>query len=317
MSTQITEQPGITDAPTRLTAGNEAIRLSEWRSFLRMLVVLFKMRVVSLLLMAAVAGAFLGAGGWPGLDILLLVLVTGGMAASGASALNQFIERQSDGLMRRTRTRPLVTGAIPRARVIVPIGMALVLMPSLAILPFNPALAFFLILGAVIYVGIYTLWLKPRTLLNIVIGGAAGSAAVMAGGAAAGAWRDPAVITLALLVFLWTPFHFWSLAILYRDDYQKAGVPMLPARTSVQAAAWWIMLHSLATTIAALALATYPALGWSYLLPVLVVTISLIRRNILLVRRPTRDNALSLFISSNIYLLVVLVAVCVSAQLSW
>ncbi len=317
MSSQVTEQPAITDAPTRLAAGNEAVQLSEWRSVLRMLVVLFKLRVVSLLLMAAVAGAFLGAGGWPGLDILLLVLITGGMAASGASALNQYIERQSDGLMRRTRGRPLVTGAIPRARVVVPVGIALVLIPSLAVMPFNPALAFFLVLGAVIYVGIYTLWLKPRTLLNIVIGGAAGSAAVMAGGAAVGAWRDPAVITLALLLFLWTPFHFWSLAILYRDDYQKAGVPMLPARTSVRAAAWWIMLHSVATTIAALALAAYPALGWSYLLPVLVVTFSLIRRNILLVRRPSRESALSLFISSNIYLLVVLIAVCVSAQLSW
>ncbi len=317
MSTQVTEQAAVSDEPIRLTAGDGAVRLADWRSFLRMLVVLFKLRIVFLLLMAAVAGAFLGAGGWPGIDILLIVLITGGMAASGASALNQYFERQSDALMRRTQTRPLVTGAIPRARVVVPVSIALIVIPSLAVLPFNPALAFFLVLGAVIYVVIYTLWLKPRTLLNIVIGGAAGSAAVMAGGAAAGAWRDPAVITLALLLFLWTPFHFWSLAIMYRDDYQKAGVPMLPAQTSVQAAAWWIMLHSLAATLAALALATYPALGWSYLLPVLVVTVSLLWRNILLVRQPTRGRSIALFVSSNIYLLVVLIAVCVSAQLPW
>jgi heme o synthase len=286
-----------------------------WREFLRMLVVLFKLRVVSLLLLAAVGGAFLGARGWPGLGRLLLVLLAGGAAASGASALNQYIERTSDEIMSRTRLRPLPAGAISHPRVVIVLGLLLILVPSLALLPFNPALSFYLALGAFIYVAIYTIWLKPRTLLNIVIGGAAGSAAVMSGGAAVGAASDPAVITLALLVFLWTPSHFWSLAILYKDDYVRADVPMLPARTSLRTAAWWVFLHTGATILAALLLGLTPALGWAYGVPVLGASVDLLWRNGRLIGEPTPRNARSLFIASNVYLTIVLLALLVSTSL--
>ncbi len=287
----------------------------DWRAFLHMLVVLFKLRVVSLLLMAAVGGAFLGAAGWPGLGRLLLVLVTGGLAASGAASLNQYLERNKDGAMGRTHKRPLVNGDIPNPRWVLYAGTAMILIPVAATLPFNPALAFFLLLGAVIYVGIYTIWLKPRTLLNIVIGGAAGSAAVMTGGAAVDAWRDPAVIVLALLVFLWTPTHFWSLAILYRDDYVRADVPMLPARVSVQQASWWVLSHTLPTGLATLGLVLTPALGWLYFVPVALLTADLLRRNIRLIRQPTPRHAKSLFLASNIYLTAVLFFIFVDTLL--
>lgn len=283
-----------------------------WRDWLRMAMVLFKLRVVFLLLLAAVAGAFLGAQGWPGFGPLLLLLITGGLAASGASALNQYIERQADEAMSRTRNRPLVTGQFPRPGVVIPLGITMILLPTLAVLPFNPALSFFLAFGAFIYVGIYTLWLKPRTLLNIVIGGAAGSAAVMSGGAVVHAWQDPAVIVFALLVFLWTPSHFWSLAILYRDDYQKANVPMLPARTGPRAAGVWVLVHTLATGMAALLLALSPALGWLYFIPAFIITVDLLRRNLLLIKNPTRPYARSFFVASNIYLMVIIAATCVS-----
>lgn len=289
--------------------------VTSWRDFLRMLVVLFKLRVVSLLLLAAVGGAFLGAQGWPGLSALALLLVTGGMAASGASAINQYIERSSDVIMSRTRLRPLPTGAIRQPRLVVAIGLALILLPSLAMLPYNPALTFYLLLGAFIYVGVYTIWLKPRTLLNIVIGGAAGSAAVMSGGAAVGAAGDPAVITLALLVFLWTPSHFWSLAILYKDDYERADVPMLPVHTSGRQAAWWVFLHTSATSLASLLLAFTPALGWVYFLPVAGATVDIFWRNARLIFIPDRPNARSLFIASNVYLTVVLASIMVSTVL--
>lgn len=288
---------------------------TSWRDFLQMLVVLFKLRVVSLLLLAAVGGAFLGAQGWPGVGPLLLLLVTGGMAASGASALNQYIERSSDVVMSRTRLRPLPTGAIRHPRLVVAIGLALILLPSLALLPYNPTLAFFLLLGAFIYVGVYTIWLKPRTLLNIVIGGAAGSAAVMSGGAVVGAAGDPAVISLSLLVFLWTPSHFWSLAILYKDDYERADVPMLPVHTSGRQAAWWVFLHTGATGMASLLLAFTPALGWAYFLPVAGATLDLFWRNFRLIYAPDRSNALSLFIASNVYLTVVLAGIMISSVL--
>ena len=283
-----------------------------WRQMLQTAVVLFKLRIVALLLLAATGGAFLGAGGWPGLGPLLLLLVTGGMAAAGASALNQYLERESDRQMGRTRQRPLVVGDIAKPGWILAAGITLVLLPALAVLPFNPALAFFLVLGAIIYVGVYTIWLKPRTLLNIVIGGAAGSAAVMSGGAAVGAWQQPGVLVLALLIFLWTPTHFWSLALLYRNEYHKAQIPMLPAQTSPRTAAFWVSVHTVATGSAALLLGVLPSLGWLYLLPVSLVVGDMLWRNGRLLQRPSPAHARSFFISSNMFLLVLLLMICVS-----
>ena len=277
---------------------------------LKALPVLFKLRVVTLLLFAAVGGAFLGAGGWPGGRVLLLLLVTGGLAASGASAINQYLERDSDALMTRTRRRPLVDGSLNPAWVPYA-GMLMILLPSLAVLPSNPALAFFLLLGAIIYVGLYTIWLKPRTLLNIVIGGAAGSAAVLSGSAAAGHWYNPGAIVLALLIFLWTPTHFWSLAMVYRNDYARAGTPMLPAQTSMRQAAFWVLLHTCATALAALMLAFHSALGWLYLVPVGLATVDLMARNIRLWLRPDGKLALSLFKFSNLYLALILLLICI------
>jgi len=280
---------------------------------LKVLPVLFKLRIVTLLLFAAVGGAFLGAGGWPGADRLALLLLAGGLAASGASALNQYLERNADALMARTRKRPLVTGAIARPGWVPYVAGLMILLPSLVVSPFNPALAFFLLLGAAIYVGIYTIWLKPRTLLNIVIGGAAGSAAVLSGSAAAGNWNDVGAVVLALLVFLWTPAHFWSLAIVYRHDYEQGGVPMLPVQTSPRQSAVWVAIHTGATALAALMLAVHPALGWLYFMPVAIATVDLMVRNVRLLLHPDGKQALSLFKASNVYLALVLLMVCVSA----
>ena len=272
--------------------------------------VLFKLRVVSLLLLAAVGGAFLGARGWPGLGTLLLVVVTGGMSAAGASALNQYLERHQDMKMSRTRSRPLVTGLIARPHTVLIVGLTLIALPTLAVLPFNPALSFYLALGALIYVGVYTIWLKPRTLLNIVIGGGAGSAAVMCGGAAAHAPNDVAVIILALLVFLWTPTHFWSLALLYRQDYQKASFPMLPAQVTPRQSALWVMVHTVPTGMATIGLILTPGLGWLYGLLATGLTIELLYRNIRLIAAPTPKHARRLFMSSNYYLMAVLLLIC-------
>jgi protoheme IX farnesyltransferase len=286
-------------------------RPASWGDSLRALVVLFKLRIVFLLLVAATAGAFLGAGGWPGLGPVLLVLVTGGLAASGASALNEYIERDADRRMLRTRKRPLINGQIPRAGWVPYVATAMVLSPSLAVLPGNPALAFFLTAGAVIYVVVYTLWLKPRTALNIVIGGAAGSCAVLSGGAAAGAWSDPGVLILAVLLFFWTPIHFWALALVYKDDYARAGVPMLPVVTSPRRAAFWGLVHGVVAGGAGLSLAALPSLGWAYLVPVAAVTGVLLVKGVELVREPSVRKAWHLFHTSNLYLAVVLLAACV------
>jgi protoheme IX farnesyltransferase len=279
-----------------------------WKS----LMVLFKIRVVILLLFAAVAGAFLASAGWPGAETLAVLLLAGGSAAAGASAINQYLERELDGRMERTSRRPLAARSVAQPRRVLWAGTVMILLPSLLVLPFNPELSVFLVLGAVIYIGIYTLWLKPRTPLNIVIGGAAGSAAVLSGSAAAGTWNDPGALLLALLVFLWTPIHFWSLAIAYRDDYARGGFPMLPVQTTPRAAAWWVLLHTSGATVAAIALAIQPALGWLYLVPVGLATMILIFLNVWLIIEPSRSRALALFHASNVYLAAVLIMVCVN-----
>ncbi len=301
-------EPGLKDGATSVVG---------WRGALHTTVVLFKLRIVFLLLVAATGGAFLAAGGWPGWGVMALVWVAGGMAAAGASALNQYWERKRDGLMGRTRKRPLVNGDITDPRWVPWVGLGLIVVPVVLTLPFNRPLAFFLALGAFIYVGIYTIWLKPRTLLNIVIGGAAGSAAVLSGSAAAGNWSDVGALALSAILFLWTPFHFWSLAILYRDEYKRADVPMLPTRTTPRGAAWWVMSHTLPTGILSLLLVVLPGLGWIYFLPVLLITADLFYRNIQLIREPEPLAARKLFMSSNYYLLILLLAICVDLMLPW
>lgn len=276
------------------------------RTTIQNLLVLFKFRIVLLLLFAAIGGMFLGAGGWPGLGALSLIVVTGGLAASGAAALNQYLERDSDMRMFRTQTRPLVTGEIARPAWVPVVATLMVLVPALAVLPFNPPLTFFLLLGAAVYVGIYTIWLKPRTLLNIVIGGAAGSAAVLSGSAAAGHWNDPGALVLAMLVFLWTPTHFWSLAIVYRDDYARGGAPMLPVRVGARHSAGWMLLHTTAAVLASLLLALRPRLGWIYLVPVAGASAVLLARNLRLLRNPDAAHARAFFKFSNYYLALVL-----------
>lgn len=277
---------------------------------------LFKVRVVLLLLFAAVGGAFLAAGRWPGTRGLALLLVTGGLAAGGASAINQYLEQELDARMERTRQRPLAARSFARTRWVPYVGTLMILLPSLAVLPFNPALTVFLMLGAAIYVGVYTVWLKPRTPLNIVIGGTAGSAAVLSGSAAAGRWNEPGAVVLALLVFLWTPTHFWSLAIAYRDDYARGGFPMLPVQTTPRAAAWWVLLHASGSALAALALATQPALGWLYLVPVGLATIGLLVLSVRLIVEPSKQRALALFHSSNLFLAVVMLMICADSVVS-
>lgn len=304
-----------------MTAGDTTLlKPTTLRDYLHIITVLFKLRVVSLLLMAAVGGAFLGAQGWPGTINLIILLIAGGCAAAGSSALNQYWEREKDKQMSRTRHRPLPTGLVGQRWVPI-VALALIFVPSLALLPFNPALTFFLLLGAFIYVVVYTIWLKPRTLLNVVIGGAAGSAAVMSGGAAVFNWQEPAVIVLALVLFVWSPCHFWALALLYRDDYSRADVPMLPTQVSPHQAAWWVLSHALPTVIGSLLLALTPSLGWIYFVPTLLVSADLLWRNVKLIRDPSPAHARGFFISSNIFLTVLLAAiygnVLVTALLDW
>ena len=286
------------------------------RAFVASLVVLFKLRVVALLLLAAITGLMLAAGGRPAFSDLLLLIITGAMAAAGASALNEYIEQGADAQMRRTRRRPLAVGAYARPWLVAAVAVGLVAGAMLvALAAGNLALMAFLGAGAFIYVVIYTVVLKPRTPLNIVLGGAAGSAAVLSGSAAAGNWADPGALLLAALVFVWTPTHFWSLSMVYRDDYVVTAIPMLPAVMPPARAAFWMLVHAAFTGGIALAMVIYESLGLIYLLPVAAATFYLLRESVRLVRDPRRERALRVFKGSNLYLAVVLLAACADALL--
>ena len=128
-----------------------------------------------------------------------------------------------------------------------------------------------------------------------------------------GAASDPGVISLALLIFLWTPVHFWALAIFYKEDYERADVPMLPARAPAKHSAWWIFIHAAGTGIVVFALGAHPALGWIYLLPAGAMTIYMMEGSVKLLRNPVRKQAIRLFITSNLFLMVVLLAVMAAA----
>lgn len=286
------------------TLPDSAVRI-DLRSYLKVLSGLFKLRVVLLLLVSALGGAVLGAGGWPGVQNITLLILTGGLSAAGASAVNQYLERERDARMVRTRRRPLPSGAIKNSIWVLVIGGGMVVFAVILSAVFNPALALSNALGAVIYIWVYTIWLKPRTILNIVIGGAAGSMAVVSGGAAAHAWNEPGVLALALLIFAWTPTHFWSLAMAYRKDYAEAGFPMLPVNVTMRQAAWWVAIHTLTTGVVAVLLGFHPALGIVYLVPVGLITLQYLRLTVHLLRGPSGKEAFNLFKFSNIYLSVV------------
>lgn len=274
-------------------------------------VVLFKLRVVFLLLLAAFGGAMLGAmaTGQSSLWSWLILTLSGILSAGGASGINQYLERDRDTKMRRTAKRPLAQGAISHPQYIFWLSLGMVILATALAATVTGTTAVFIALGAIIYVVVYTIWLKPRTIVNIIIGGAAGSCAVLAGGAAMGAWSEAAVWLLALLIFAWTPVHFWALALAFRDDYRQADYPMLPARTTAQSAARWTALHTFLTIFCGLALGFYPTLDWFYLIPIAAFSLQLIIKTRQLIARPEKKPALTLFHFSNIYLAAILIVI--------
>ena len=201
-----------------------------------------------------------GLGAW---QILVLGVATL-VASSAAGAFNQYYERDLDAHMRRTQSRPFVTGRFQADWIwLGGIVLALLLALAAAALATNWLATFFVFMGAFTYGVIYTVWLKRRTWLNIVIGGLAGSFAVLAGSAAAGATFSPVAFILAAVLFLWTPPHFWSLAFACKEDYRRAGVPMLPVVVDDNASTLAILGH----TVALVALSMAPlwfGMSWIY-----------------------------------------------------
>jgi heme o synthase len=210
---------------------------------------LCKPRVVSLIVFTAVVGMFLAAPGWPPLSALLAGTLGIGLAASSAAAINHLLDRRIDAIMVRTRNRPLPTGELMTRQVLV-FALVLCFVAMLALILFvnslTAVLTFFSLIG---YAIVYTVWLKRATPQNIVIGGAAGAAPPVLGWTAVTGSVDPGALLLFLIIFVWTPPHFWALAIHRKLDYAAVDIPMLPVTHGVEFTRWHIFFYTVLLVI--------------------------------------------------------------------
>ena len=277
---------------------------------------LFKLRIGLVIGFTALAGLAVAPGpapaGWRVALLALAVIVS----SAAAGAFNQYVERELDARMARTRNRPFVSGrlkASPSWLVVI----ALMCLGSVVVatLATNPLAALYTFLGAFVYGVVYTVWLKRRTWLNIVIGGLAGSCAVLAGAAAVTPDRlDGAPLWLAIVLFLWTPPHFWSLAIAYRKDYQAAGVPMLPAVVGDAKAAYAVLVSAVLLVLASIVPVWY-GLSWIYLVAAIGGGTYFLMKSAALARDPSRRTAMANFHASLLQLTLLLSAAIIDAVL--
>ena len=276
---------------------------------------LTKPKIILLLDFTAVA-AFLVAGG-SRVDLVRLasVLLAGTLASGGAGALNSYIDREIDRKMGRTSQRPIPSGEVsPEQALIFGLGLVIAgLVVSLALLPLLAT--FFIMLGAGIYVLFYTAYLKPRTTLNIVLGGSAGSCAPLAGWAAATGQASLAAWLMALLVFVWTPSHFWGLAMRAVGDYSKVGIPMLPVVVGEKRAAQYIALNTFLLVPLSLVFVPLGLFGLAYLTIAGVLGLGLIFVDVKLAFNPTKSQAWTAFKFSSPYLAIVFLAMVIDNML--
>jgi protoheme IX farnesyltransferase len=272
---------------------------------------LTKPRVIELLLVTTVPAMVLAAGQMPSLELILAVLLGGALAAGGANTINCWIERDSDQLMRRTHHRPLPRGAIAPHHALA-FG---VLLEAAAFgwlwSTVNLLSATLAVSAMLFYVFVYTIWLKPRSTHNIVIGGAAGAVPVLVGWAAVtGDLAAPAWVMFAI-VFCWTPPHFWALALRYRDDYAAAGIPMLPVVKGTQATARQIVVYSGVVVAVTLLLFGVEPMGLVYFVAAIGLGGAFIWQAVRLAHNPTPQRAIKLFMYSNTYLALLFAAIAV------
>ena len=268
----------------------------------------FKLRIGVVITLAALGGMAITPGqaltSWQILVLSLTVM----MASAAAGAFNQYFERDIDAKMARTQNRPFVSGFFQHSRKwLVIIGLMLAVAVTSAAFAFNAMTALNIFLGAFTYAIVYTAWLKRRTWLNIVFGGLAGSFAVLAGAAAVDPSFGPLPALLALVLFLWTPPHFWSLAIVIRDQYAAAGVPMLPVVKGDKKAARIILGHTILLVLVSL-MPVFYGLGWIYLTGALLGGAYFLVKSVQLLRNPTKQTAMANFIASLVQFTILMVA---------
>lgn len=265
-------------------------------------VALTKPRIIELLLVTTVPTMFVAERGVPSVWLMVATIVGGTLAAGGANAVNMVVDRDIDSLMERTMHRPLVRGVMsPRAALTFAVVIEVVAFVWL-FATVNLLSAVLAVSATFFYVFVYTLWLKRTTTQNIVIGGAAGAVPVLVGWSAVTnslAWSP---VVLFLLIFFWTPPHFWALAIKYRDDYEAASVPMLPAVVSIEETVRKMASYTVVLVVLTVVFSPVADMGAVYLVSALIlgavfgVMVEAVRR------RPTERTAMRLFSFSITYL---------------
>jgi protoheme IX farnesyltransferase len=286
------------------------------QSSVRDYVTLTKPRIMVLLLLTAAGGMFVGAGGVPPAGLLVATLGGLALACGGASALNHVLDRDIDVHMRRTDRRPVAAGRVPPERAL-EFGVALSALSFVVLAGFVNVLAALLALaGNLFYVLVYTRWLKRSTPQNIVIGGAAGAVPPLVGWAAATGNLTLPALFLFLIVFFWTPPHFWALALLIRRDYEAAGIPMLPVVKGEDETARSIVRYTLALVGISLLPVFWSTAGWLYLGSAVLLGGAFIGLALLLRRDHSPTRARRLFTFSLAYLALLFVAMAIDPLLS-
>ena len=259
-------------------------------SVIRSYVSLTKPRIIELLLVTTVPTMFLASNGWPDWYLVLATLIGGALAAGGANALNNVVDRDIDALMDRTAHRPLVTGKVS-VRGAVALGITLSLSSVIWLVSqVNTLSALFAASAIVFYVCVYTLLLKRRTSSNIVWGGAAGCFPVLIGWAAVTNSISLAPIVLFLIVFWWTPPHYWPLSMQYRQDYENAGIPMLPVVADREKVASQITIYSWIMVATTFVLPLVSDLSIVYVLGAIILNLIFMREVYALRNRAKSDD---------------------------
>ena len=272
---------------------------------------LTKPRVIELLLVTTLPAMVLAEGSLPSIALMGAVLLGGALAAGGANTINCWIERDRDRVMKRTRHRPLPAGQIAPGRALV-FGVVL---EGAAFLwlwaTVNLPAASLAVSAMLFYVFVYTIWLKPRSAQNIVIGGAAGAVPVLVGWAAVTGTLDAPAWVLFAIVFCWTPPHFWALSLRYQDDYAAAGIPMLPVVSGITRAVRQIVLYSVLVVAITLSLFLFESMGVVYFAAAVGLGVAFVWQALGLRRDPTPQRAMRLFTFSNTYLALLFAAIAV------
>ena len=268
---------------------------------------LSKLRVIELLLVTTIPSMIIAIYGMPPLGLVFFTLAGGTLLAISANVMNQVFEVDRDKLMKRTSDRPIVTGELTKKNAI--IYSSLTGISGFLILYFltTPLAAFIALSANLFYTFVYTLILKPRTNQNIVIGGAAGAAPVLIGWAATGTPIEIGTWVLFLLVFMWTPAHFWALAIENKSDYENADFPMLSTQESYERTSIFISIYSCATVLISIIAAPILQLGIVYLIIAIFFGGNLMLKSFNLFKKSIAP--IKYFIFSNTYLAIIFIGI--------